>query len=142
MKLVFPFLILMTATLAHAKAQEGYGIGTPALFSARQIYAALNVEPIAGSSFEQWWNEKSVGGLICRETRAGFPTAPATYSCDMDISTENDQAIYDALNVKEVAINPGITGSSAFAKSVATLTCTKRMIFVPHAVPSYACTLK
>jgi hypothetical protein len=142
MKFLVTALITLVATSAFAKAQEGYGVGNPALFSARMIYLALNVQPVAGSAFESWWNEKSVGGLVCRETRTPFPTATPVYGCEMDSQNENDGEIYEALNVKPVAINPGITGFGAMAKTVGTLTCTRRQVIYPGAPVAYACTLK
>lgn len=143
MKLALVLITLISASLAQAKAQEGYGVTAPiAKSSAKAIYRALNVEPVAGSQFEVWWNEKSVGGLVCRETHEQYPTSPATYSCDLDEQNENDEAIYAALQAKEVAINPGIVGKGAYEKTVGGLTCTRRGVVYPKAPIYYNCTLK
>lgn len=53
----------------------------------------------------------------------------------------DDRAIYEALNVEEVDLNPGIAGSRRTQKSVGGLTCTKSLTIVPRAKPSYSCSL-
>lgn len=57
------------------------------------------------------------------------------------LNINNDEAIYNALNVKEVVLNPGITGASRTQKSVGGLVCEKTLIMVPNAVPTYSCSL-
>lgn len=122
--------LLLFAAYAHAEVPD-----------AQLIYEALNVQPTHHEAFEHWWDEKSVGGLICSESHEGYPGAAPTYSCDLDVTLKDDAAIYNALNVRPVAINPGIAGKSGFAKEVGSLTCTRRELITPAPV-EYSCTLK
>lgn len=49
------------------------------------------------------------------------------------------EEIYSSLAVHEVEVNPGIVGSSKKLKEVQGLACTRSMVVVPNAVPSYVC---
>lgn len=53
-----------------------------------------------------------------------------------------DEAIYNSLNVQEVALNPGIAGVGRFSKTVGRLTCLKEILIVPPFSPKYRCSLK
>ncbi len=70
---------------------------------------------------------------LCSLTFAGQENA------GLGINTYNPKAIYNALKVKAIAQNPGIVGASRLVKSVGGLTCTRSLIIVPHATPSYDC---
>lgn len=110
--------------------------------SAKQIYEALsvkevNVNPgIAGSSNL----EKSVGNLTCNKMTVIYPNAKPSYICSLG-QNNNAKAIYNALNVKEVNVNPGIAGSYRLQKKVGGLVCEKSAIVVPNARPEYICSL-
>jgi hypothetical protein len=54
-------------------------------------------------------------------------------------SKYNPEAIYGALNVKEVALNPGIVGASRLQKSVGGATCIRSLIIYPGAKPTFEC---
>mgnify|MGYP006898468617 CR=1 FL=1 len=64
-----------------------------------------------------------------------------TESVAVEQSKRDDAAIYNALNVEEVDLNPGIAGSRRTQKSIGGLTCTKSLTIVPLAKPSYSCSL-
>lgn len=51
------------------------------------------------------------------------------------------EAIYKALKVKAVNLNPGLAGSSLYQKSVGGLSCTRTLIIVPGAKPTYECAI-
>ncbi|MBC7466347.1 MAG: hypothetical protein H7256_10175 [Bdellovibrio sp.] len=51
----------------------------------------------------------------------------------------NPGAIYEALNVEAVALNPGVAGVGHFRKTVGGLTCEKSTIIMPNAKPKYSC---
>ena len=54
---------------------------------------------------------------------------------------QDDEAIYKALNVEEVDLNPGIVGAFRRQKSVGGLVCIASAVVVPNAKTSYSCTL-
>jgi hypothetical protein len=135
-------LILMcAATTAMATGQESAGVGQNNI-NAKAIYKALDVKAvaensgIAGSSREV----KSVGGLTCDKSRIVVPGSKDSYGCSIEQSLLKSELIYKALKVKEVALNPGIAGSSEVRKRVGGLTCVRSLVIYPGAVPSYSCT--
>lgn len=146
--LVLSVLVLglcLPALAKEATAQEGYGITPPltvAVKNPRAIYDALNVTETSGSSFEAWWREKSVGGLVCRKARYGYPTAPVVYTCDLRTALKNNEAIYNALNVKPVALNPGIAGVGRGVKKVGGIACLREQLIVLGASPTFTCQTK
>ena len=73
--------------------------------------------------------------------RGGVQVTKAHGSPQVYMSANNDEAIYKALNVKEVALNPGIVGASHLQKSVGGLVCTKSTVIYPNAQPTYSCAL-
>lgn len=54
-------------------------------------------------------------------------------------SKYNAEEIYNALNVKEVVLNPGMVGSSRVQKSVGGLTCVRSKIVYPGAKAQFEC---
>lgn len=57
-------------------------------------------------------------------------------------TTYNPELIYKALKVKEVILNPGQLGSTQYGKSVGGLSCSRSIVVVPNAVPTYFCTIQ
>jgi hypothetical protein len=55
--------------------------------------------------------------------------------------SRDDGAIYEALNVEEEVLNPGIAGASKTRKSVGGLVCEKSTLVVPGSLPTYSCSL-
>jgi hypothetical protein len=85
--------------------------------------------------------EKSIGGLICSVTRVVYPGAKPEYDCRFDKKVApNYQAIYDALDAKEV--NPrdkSSDGSSYKQKFVGGLLCSVTQTVTPDAKRAYNC---
>ncbi len=52
------------------------------------------------------------------------------------------EAIYKALKVKAVNLNPGIVGVGRFQKSVGGLVCLREQIVVPNAKPTFECQIQ
>lgn len=110
---------------------------------AEQIYNALDVEEVAlnpgivGASR----TEKYVGGLSCIRSLIIVPDAEPTYDCTLEEKNLLSEEIYNALDVEEVALNPGIVGASRTEKSIGGLSCIRSLIIVPDAEPTFECTL-
>lgn len=63
------------------------------------------------------------------------------YKASNETSLSPHGAIYEALNVEEEVLNPGMAGSSRTRKSVGGLVCEKSLVIVPGAKPNYSCVL-
>ena len=111
-------------------------------YNAEDIYNALDVVAvdlnpgIAGSSR----TEKAVGGLSCIRELIIVPDAVPSFDCMMSKAISSEE-IYNALDVVEVNLNPGIVGASRTEKAVGGLSCIKELVIVPEAVPSYDCVM-
>ena len=57
----------------------------------------------------------------------------------LGFTNAGDQAIYKALNVEEIDLNPGIAGVGRFGKIVGGLKCERSQIVVPNAQVNYDC---
>lgn len=74
--------------------------------------------------------------------QAGVPGSDVLRGRPVILPVNKDaQAIYEALNVEAVHLNPGVAGSGRFGKSVGGLSCEMSRVIVPNAVAHYSCTL-
>lgn len=133
--------------LPYTKTVDGCGVIT---YEARR-----DLRPADGHLVEMTYTdysksdcEMNVPGLqvlkIDVESLRGNPVkyyAINTAGAVADPTKRDDAAIYNALNVEEVDLNPGIAGSRRTQKSIGGLTCTKSLTIVPRAKPSYSCSL-
>lgn len=140
MKFTMITILTVISSLAFA-GHENEGIGKGSAYNAEAIYTALNVKEVAVNPGFAGVSRlvKSVGGLTCEKAVVVYPNAKPSYSCTIDQSAENFKAIYLALGVKAVAVNPGIAGVGRFVKSVGGLTCQVATLIYPKAKPSYSC---
>ncbi len=110
-------------------------------YNAELIYNALKVKEVVlnpgavGASRLQ----KSVGGATCVRSLIIYPGAKPSYECAFDKKSQNFALVYQALNVKEVQLNPGMVGSSHFIKDVGGLSCERSSAVVMHPVTTYTC---
>ena len=126
------FISLISSNIVVA----GTNTSSKAIYNALTV-RAVNVNPgILGSSRL----EKSVGNLTCTMSTVIYPNAKPSYGCSLG-QNNNPKAVYNALNVKEVNMNPGIAGSYRLQKAVGGLVCEKSAIVVLNARPEYMCSL-
>ncbi len=109
----------------------------------REIYEALNVREGRVARVGATTFEKNVGGLSCSMVvgvgpRRGMPK----YDCDLSNRRRNDEAIYQALNVRPVRVDRTRVGAAIDQKSVGGLTCRSSRPVVPRAVARYECNLR
>ena len=86
------------------------------------------------------------GNKTTTVTASGSPASHATGTVPAPAPSPSqkadDRAIYNALNVSEVALNPGIAGLGRFSKTVGRLVCLKETLIVAKAKTNYSCSLK
>lgn len=143
-KIILTIAVTATALFAQARGQENYGIQAPHSFSynPQKIYEALNVKEvqlnpgIVGASRTL----KAVANLECTRSLVVVPNAVPNYECTVNDNKKEDfRAIYKALKVKEVQVNPGMVGANRFQKSVGGLICEKSYAVVLKPVAHYTC---
>ncbi len=129
--------IILTAIFAISATASA----SASKYNAEEIYSVLNVKEVAlnpgivGASRTQ----KSVGGLTCIRSRVVYPGAKAKFECQVNEKKENFEAIYKAMKVKEVALNPGIVGASRTLKQAGGLSCIRSLVIYPNAKPTFEC---
>lgn len=115
-------------------------------YDGEAIYNALDVpemnmsENLLGASI----TEKSVGDLSCVKTLVIVPDATPSYECQLHESDDatSSQSIYEALDVIEESLNPGIAGAYNIQKSIGGLICQKSRLILPDAPEVFACLLE
>jgi hypothetical protein len=109
---------------------------------AKLIYQSLGVEEVQENPelLGVDIHHKQVGGLICKKSRGVFPGATDVFSCDLG-DQANFGAIYEALNVEAVHLNPGFAGIFRGLKSVGGLECVKTILQSSPKQPTYRCQL-
>ena len=139
----FVVLVLMAVfTSSISLARSAPAPGVPG-YDPAAIYQALKVKEknlnpgIAGSSRLQ----KSVGGLVCVRSTIVVPGAVPSYVCDTVPAKQNFRLIYNALDVEEQYLNPGIAGSGRFMKTVGGLTCEKSVLITRPVKVDYDCVI-
>ncbi len=125
-----PLILVFTCGSAFA------GTNAKAIYKVLKV-KEVNVNPGIAGSYKL---EKEIGNLVCHESGAIVPNAKPSFSCSLG-QNNNGKAIYQALAVKEINVNPGIAGSSKFEKSIGGLVCSKSLIIYPGAKPDYLCSL-
>lgn len=141
MKNAIMLLILGMGLIANASGHENFGTGLKQ-YNPQAIYKALKVQEvfvnpgIVGSRK----SVKSIGGLNCTREEAIVLNPIPTYYCEIDQTLQNFEAIYNSLKkVKENVLNPGAVGVRQTEKFVGGLLCTRELIVVPNAIPTYNC---
>lgn len=144
-------LVLLSLTTFAQAGVPGSDLfrGRPSIQSvnleAQKIYDALNVEAvevnpgIAGSMRLR----KAVGGLTCEMSRVVVPNVVTYYNCELanEVEGVNHEAIFEALNVEAVHLNPGFAGKFRVRKVVANLSCTMSELLSSPNGPSTICFL-
>lgn len=129
--------IVISMILLSSAVSFGSSYNPKKIFKSLNVVAKIEDTGVGGPVTKV----KSVGGLTCSSSKAVIPLAKEVFSCMVTENAENvnAQAIYEALKVKEVALNPGIGGSYRVSKSVGGLVCIKSKAVVPDAQEEFTC---
>ncbi len=130
MKKIIFTVAMVASTFSFAAASK---------YNAELIYNALKVKEVAMPGMGVSRFVKSVGGASCTRSLIIYPGAKPSFECSFDKKAQNFALVYQALNVKEVQLNPGIMGVGHFGKYVGGLSCERSSAVVQHPVTTYTC---
>ena len=146
MKSIFVLMAAVALTsLASPSAHAQRGPGHGPSYGDQNIYEALDAREIRIARVGATTLEKSVGGLRCTAVYGVGPgpgRSRPRYECELSNRRRNDQAIYNALNVRPTRIHPRIVGAVIDEKSVGGLICRSSRPVVPRAIARVECQLR